>query len=495
MSKENIHSSTKKLITSKLKELKEGKTKQENAVMRQESNKSVTSSKNTKCTISDSGKKLPTRGIQMNEEGFVLNSIQSRLLSDRKISDVFLQSPKTSTDLTNASVETKEKINLKENRIPNSDFKCRVIKTRNSMTQKVFNFPKENFVSFAKSRNNENTMENLNLNKEQTKQINKEDLIKKKSIIKLSPKENQMLDTSISSAKNSIYSQKEPISRNSIATNFKINFTNIANESLKRSETLHNSFRLNSLPVNENKINLEDLILIEERLSDIMNKLFFSRPVYNECLDWWTHSTFSSIYDQMSNLFILDINAPKLLEWKVLETIGFTLMMESSFDSVLFPLTISNLTKMMYLVHQTFLAICENLLGNIETNNNPWVIVLSKQISKKYIKENKLNFVLAENITKLNSQLLGIIDIYKKNKRNTVFLQYTKTLKNMNFNMLNEILRKKALNMVNSDSTFLSLKGSDHSSVSLPYIQSKSAHKFSLVLDLDETMIHFKDVL
>ena len=256
-------------------------------------------------------------------------------------------------------------------------------------------------------------------------------------------------------------------------------------------------------------ISFDELLLIEEKIIMLVSSIKNTKPyVINQCIEWWNCFVVSCLFSS-SYEYIKDT------EVKVLVRSSCSLLMYSiilSYYSVLLKNANRNsysdqVLDMILYHHRVFLLICEylilNLTNSLICSQEEMSIIskLSKQIAL-YIKHN------TENKTQLNTMIINDIKVYcncLSDMISSLLSKYSKIspVSKINFNDLSDLyvnIKQKSHIDLNKffNETFLRSKTrivnaitASPSKISIPYMKSPPCKKFTLVLDLDETMIHF----
>jgi hypothetical protein len=127
-------------------------------------------------------------------------------------------------------------------------------------------------------------------------------------------------------------------------------------------------------------INIEDLIILEEKLNEIIFFLKTRKDVRNQCFDFWNFFYNSSLYQKIEKTFKneKDIEIIKLsIKY---ELISIILCYEFSFDSKVLNKTYILLLEILELNHRNLMAICENILNKVSSDSkvNEWVLKLNE---------------------------------------------------------------------------------------------------------------------
>jgi hypothetical protein len=136
-----------------------------------------------------------------------------------------------------------------------------------------------------------------------------------------------------------------------------------------------NSFNQNKRN-NSMTINIEDIMILEEKLNEVILFLKKRKEVKNQCFDFWNYFYNSSIHQKIEKTF-KDKKDIEIIKTSIdYELITIMLCYEFSFDkNVLFKAYIL-LLEILELNHRNLMIICENILNKIdlEKQTNIWIL-------------------------------------------------------------------------------------------------------------------------
>ena len=286
---------------------------------------------------------------------------------------------------------------------------------------------------------------------------------------------------------------------------------------IRASNTLNNiinykrNYRLN---FNEKKnsilMNIDNILIFEEKFSNIVSILKNKFSAIKQCLDFWNYYYNSLVYEKLEKIFneegdITIINMSiKYLLLSVMICYSFSNKGEIyNSNSNFLLLELMQLLELNYnSIMLIFLKI--NNLFLPENHNNSFLSIISS-IYINYIKTSNYidnsNLLLIEkiynNIEKIDSKIESILSMKK--------FDFYKILYNFYFN-----IRQKDFKEINSffiqcilteESTDGSLFSSTHFilnntstliPINPPYLRSPNKKKLTLILDLNDTLINFK---
>jgi CTD small phosphatase-like protein 2 len=295
------------------------------------------------------------------------------------------------------------------------------------------------------------------------------------------------------------------------------NYVNTSNNNIINYTDINNIIKKNEV------INIEDLLLLEEKFDDIIYALKNKSNVANECFELINFYNQSSLYNKFENYF-KDFLSKTIVHSSILLLVfDLILVYHISFDEVFFNFSYDFLMAIMQLNHQSFLLICDYISNKVSSKEkeNIWVkklrLMLKSKIYHLNIKTNEdfkmFVFKRSLNNTNLSLSLVEInYYIYSIQKYLTILLKNISQNDDLKailidiYNNLFEIssedlyqfFRKKVFQVINKNG---SIGGSDislydtkgiYNEIKVPYINFPCKKKFSLVLDLDETLICFK---
>ena len=272
---------------------------------------------------------------------------------------------------------------------------------------------------------------------------------------------------------------------------------------------------------------LDDLVVIEEKLKNISSSLDGKKPVYLNCFDFWNY--FKNNCEILHNLKILIKNEEDLIVIKnginyILISIIF--IFDYSYKKSILNNISLFLKEIINFNYQNLILIYEYLLENtfLSEVKNIWELKLNQIISKvksdidnntsyenlilnvkknsinngKDKDNNETNMQKIKNNINFVFQIIRIIIKNYKNKNNNILLSFFKeiqnksTLKDFFYFFQDNILYSNGLFGYMSPQLVLKQNNNIFNTVNPPYIKSISKKKYSLILSLEETLINFK---
>ncbi len=260
-------------------------------------------------------------------------------------------------------------------------------------------------------------------------------------------------------------------------------------------------------------VNIEDLLLLEEKYVDIIQKIT-TNDVSNECFEFLNFYFNSSLNNSFENYFKTP-ESKNIVHMSLVYVIyNIIFSYNISFDENFFIICEDILSKLLKYHHNSYLIICEYINSKISSSEigNLWVKRLSKKIKDKLIhldlnnkeylqfKMNNSNNNLPSLINELDyynvtidKYIRVLLKNYSNDKLNSDFFNFYKNLNSIKLEDLNKFFQKKVLRILNKNASVLggdiSFLGYEQEKITL---EKKSNKKFTLVLDLDETLISFK---
>ena len=254
--------------------------------------------------------------------------------------------------------------------------------------------------------------------------------------------------------------------------------------------------------------NLEDLLVLEERLNNITLALEANKSVESQCFNFWNYYFNCSLYkilekifqnEEDSNIVRLSINY-ELMSVMVCYDFSFG----NDFDDE--DLNLS-LIELIYFNHNNLMIICEYILTKIspENTDNIWVLKLqeivknSKFSQSKEIKTNNQTAYHIQKILNNTNKIIKKINSLLLNYQtdfSSLLKNYILNLPNKTYSDINNFFRSQILRIENYEGSLVPpsffKKNRDFTPLPAPYLQYKSTKPYTLILDLDETLVSFQ---
>ena len=261
-------------------------------------------------------------------------------------------------------------------------------------------------------------------------------------------------------------------------------------------------------------INLEDLMILEEKLNDIISNFITNKIMTNECFEWWNYYFNCSLFNKIEKAF-KDESSHEVVQTSInYELLSIIIAYDVSFDKSLLDQIYVMLKPALYSNHHNLIIICEYILSKVssESLNNLWVLKLRNLVnSVKNSKNSDLNpngqFGLVDmslteidkiryNTNSISSSIRIILKNYPHSTKTNGLINLYKNITKHSYEEINDFFQSNIMRVENPNASVLASvvlrENGSFSTVDPPYLKTKNLKQYTLVLDLDETILHFK---
>ena len=243
-------------------------------------------------------------------------------------------------------------------------------------------------------------------------------------------------------------------------------------------------------------LNIEELLMTEEKLSAVINCLQDKKPCAEECFEWMNSYVQSELIFHIENFFVKE-QYIKLVKISVnLNIFSLILSYVLSTNEIIFNKLNINLLEITSINHRILILISKYFSNKI-MENNIWVEKLNQLISS-YDSNYKTTFQIMKEINFFCNFLVKLIPNILTLYPNSELISIYNILEKLSSHQLISIYRENFHKNINqngsifaSSSYFINNK-INNEKPQIPFIKKNCGKKYSLVLDLDETLIHFK---
>ena len=292
--------------------------------------------------------------------------------------------------------------------------------------------------------------------------------------------------------------------RNSINTYNKSNFNIKKYEDIYNNSHTKNIFQNNRFSFS-NK--LGDLIILEEKLCDAILGLKKNKKAENQCLDFLNFYYNFSMYKQLEKLFDNEVDEEIVRLSLNYELISIILCYKFSKENEI--IDTSSFLEILQLCHRNLINIYEQVLKEINKSNNNlkniWVqklgqiVDFSKQSSEQlFPSENYITSLVGKINFNTNSLIKKLKNILYNNKyqNKNIIINFIKSLNQRTFEEIYIFFKEYIYLIDNPEGSILpevyKLINQDKQYQNYPYIKLPNKKRYTLILDLNETLISLK---
>ena len=244
-------------------------------------------------------------------------------------------------------------------------------------------------------------------------------------------------------------------------------------------------------------LNLEELLMTEEKLSAVINCLKDKKPCAEECFEWMNSYGQSDLILHIEKYFVKEQFIRLIKVSMNLNIFSLILSYIISLNEKSFEKFWNNLFEIMSINHRIFILICKYFSNKI-MDRNIWVEKLNQLITG-YDSSFKNTSQIMKEIGIFCNYLINLIPNILTLYANLELISIYNSLEKISSIELISIYREKFHKNLNQNgsifasSAYFKKNKIFEEKPQSPFLQKKlNNKKYTLVLDLDETLIHFK---
>ena len=242
-------------------------------------------------------------------------------------------------------------------------------------------------------------------------------------------------------------------------------------------------------------LNIEEILMIEEKLAAVISCIQNGVTCEEECFDFFNKYYHTELSNNIEKYFIKDEYVKIIRQAVNLNVFSLMLCYDISYNPELFVECQYKLNDIVSINHMIFILISKYLSNKI-IDHNLWVNKLEQLIMKydpalkNALRITKEIFFYINILNKLIPDILNIC-------QSSEFIVIYNQLNFLTSQKLYTIYREKIHRIINQNGSILAsssyfINNKANANLPIPYIPNISNKPYTLVLDLDETLIHFK---
>ena len=243
-------------------------------------------------------------------------------------------------------------------------------------------------------------------------------------------------------------------------------------------------------------LNIEEILMTEEKLSAVISCIMNGITCEEECFDWFNSYFNTALSNYIEKYFIKEEYIKVIRVAVNLNVFSLMLCYDISYNQELFNELKFKMNEIMNYNHAILILISKYLSNKIIDNKNLWVNKL-QQLILKYDPTMKNTFRIVKEIVFFCNTLLRLIPDILNIYQNIEFVEIFNQIEGLTSHALYNIYREKIHRIINQNGSIFASSAyfknnKSNYSIPVPYLDKKCNKQYTLVLDLDETLIHFK---
>ena len=278
--------------------------------------------------------------------------------------------------------------------------------------------------------------------------------------------------------------------------------TNISNKTNNKNNKLMENQKENTMI-----FNLEDLLILEEKLNNITFALESNKNVESQCFNFWNYYFNCSLYKILEKIFPNEEDANIIRLSTNYELMSIMVCYDFAFGNNVDDEDLNlSLIELIYFNHNNLMIISEYILTKISQKNtdNIWVLKLQEIIKNSKFSQSKeikngVQFSpiqkISNNTNKIIKKIKSILLNYQSDS-SALLKNYILNLPNKTYSEINSFFRSHILRIYNDEGSLVPpsyfKQNMDFIPIPAPYLKFPSAKQYTLILDLDETLVSFQ---
>ena len=244
-------------------------------------------------------------------------------------------------------------------------------------------------------------------------------------------------------------------------------------------------------------IDIVDLLILEEKLNEVIYFLKSIKNAKNQSYEFFNFLLYSSII-KLDKIYKNE-KAIQIIKFCInLELLSAILCYEFSYDERVMNKTYILLLEILEINHNSLICICDNILKLIkqQKQNNLWIQLLDKLVfdsinddEKYYHKVLPFYEKINSNNEKLSKKIKEILFNYHTEK-SSLISSLSKKIDQKNYEQINDFFQEYIFRKENASNN----KNIITNQIRPPFILSKRKKKFTLILSLEETLVHLQEI-
>ena len=257
-------------------------------------------------------------------------------------------------------------------------------------------------------------------------------------------------------------------------------------------------------------LNVEEILLLELQYNEILKCLQKGLFCSDECFEWWNFYFTSSLCNKFIEYFPNNNTFKNIIQRSTnLECLSIILCYDLSFIEHSFNELLPQLYQLIKTHHCNLILLSKYLLSKIITprNTNQWIHKMENMINinstyqiKQLWNADLINQIKTNCDSAYDIQRIILNNYIITTNNNNNFISIFKRITLTTPYELNMFFREKVIRVLNKNGSILASSTNQTQKdflikniIKVPFLNRESLKQYTLVLDLDETLVHFTD--